>query len=778
MLRDGPRAVARPAARRLRLRAVRPGRDRPPGGAAAGRARGADRGRPRARPPRARSSASSRRSSPSTRCASACAGSSCSRCTACDRQAEALEAYRHGRHLLVEELGHRAERLAARSCTSRSSPRTRRSAAPAGPRRPPRARGLPAAVARRPRALVLAGVALLAAALSVAAVAGAARRPGPPRPAVPLDLQRARRRRPASGAVDAAVALPAVGRRGGDRRPRVGRRRRLAHRVGDRRPHPPRSCAPCRPGCSRATSRPAPARSGWSTARAGAWRASSRATAGCCDTVRFTPVGRGAGRPLRLRPDVDRRRRGRRVGHRRRPPAAAHRRGRRGRPRRSPSGARSSGVATGAGGVWAISGETAEVLRIDPRDPRGDHAAAARRRRRTLESAYPRAVAAGGGYVWVLSGNTGAVTKIDPRTRGVVGTIKIGVEHVPAQLAADARRRVGRERGRDAGARRRRHRRGRASTRSAARCATSRSARAPSGRATGSATAAGRRSDRPLGCLLGLLAAARRRLRCGDDGEQPNAAVSAARAARRSRRARACTTGDAGRPDVLIASDLPLQGTYANDGLQGTRAVRLVMEERTIRAGPHRVGYVSCDGVDAARRHLAGEVPAQRPGLRRRRATWSASSVRSSPSCAIHMMPVLNRAGLAEVGPSNTYVGLTRAGPGIPDDQPERFQPTGRRNFVRLAAPDDLQGRAHVEASPRERGERSAYVLHDGVDAYGLGAATGFRDARRGGGHRRRGLRDLGPRGAELRRAGAPDRPQRRRRACSWAATSCPTRAG
>jgi branched-chain amino acid transport system substrate-binding protein len=97
-------------------------------------------------------------------------------------------------------------------------------------------------------------------------------------------------------------------------------------------------------------------------------------------------------------------------------------------------------------------------------------------------------------------------------------------------------------------------------------------------------------------------------------------------------------------------------------------------------------------------------------------------------ACAIHMMPVLNRAGLAEVGPGNTYVGLTRSGPGIPDEQPERFQPTGRRTFVRLAAPDDLQGRAHVSLAS-SRGERSAYVLHDGVDAYGLGAATGFRDA-------------------------------------------------
>jgi DNA-binding beta-propeller fold protein YncE len=96
------------------------------------------------------------------------------------------------------------------------------------------------------------------------------------------------------------------------------------------------------------------------------------------------------------------------------------------------------GVAVGAGGVWAISGERSEVLRIDPRtravtvrlplvsDPE-------------LDSAFPRAIAAGGEFVWVLNGNTGDVTKIDARTRSVARTVEVGVERAPAQISADAR---------------------------------------------------------------------------------------------------------------------------------------------------------------------------------------------------------------------------------------------------------------------------------------------------------------------------------------------------
>jgi branched-chain amino acid transport system substrate-binding protein len=180
---------------------------------------------------------------------------------------------------------------------------------------------------------------------------------------------------------------------------------------------------------------------------------------------------------------------------------------------------------------------------------------------------------------------------------------------------------------------------------------------------------------------------------------------------------------------VLIASDMPLQGTYANDGLQGTKAVQIVLRERGFKAGAKTVGYVSCDG--ATPRNDISPAKCRRAG----RAYAAADPVVGVigpffSSCAAYMMAALNRAGLLEVGPSNTYVGLTRHGPGIPAGQPAMFRPTGRTTFVRLAAPDDLQGRAQV-ALAHGRGERSAYVLYDGVDAYGLGAAAAFRDAAR-----------------------------------------------
>jgi branched-chain amino acid transport system substrate-binding protein len=235
---------------------------------------------------------------------------------------------------------------------------------------------------------------------------------------------------------------------------------------------------------------------------------------------------------------------------------------------------------------------------------------------------------------------------------------------------------------------------------------------------------------------------------CGGDDARDQAATAAAPPESLANCSSVFYQG-AGRPDVLIVSDMPLQGTYANDGLQGTKAVQIVLRKRAFKAGDKTVGYVSCDG--ATPRDDISPAKCRRAG----RAYVAAREVVGVigpffSSCAIHMMPALNRAGLLEVGASNTYVGLTRGGPGIPADQPAAFRPTGRRTFVRLAAPDDLQGRAQASLA-RGRGERSAYVLYDGVDAYGLGAASGFRDAARKAGIRIAGFETWDPEAPDYR---------------------------
>ena len=96
--------------------------------------------------------------------------------------------------------------------------------------------------------------------------------------------------------------------------------------------------------------------------------------------------------------------------------------------------------------------------------------------------------------------------------------------------------------------------------------------------------------------------------------------------------------------------------------------------------------------------------------------------------CAAAIIPILNRAAdgpLAMVSPANAYVGLTQQGGSTAPGEPDRYFPTGRRNYVRVIAADNFQGAAATSFSSSV-GIRSVYVLHDG-GAYGRGIAENFR---------------------------------------------------
>ena len=108
--------------------------------------------------------------------------------------------------------------------------------------------------------------------------------------------------------------------------------------------------------------------------------------------------------------------------------------------------------------------------------------------------------------------------------------------------------------------------------------------------------------------------------------------------------------------------------------------------------------------------------------------------------CAEVEIPIANRAPggpLPMISPANTNTALTRGGiTGLPGF-PAAYYPTGVRNYVRLAAPDDLQGAGDAMLA-KELGVRRVYVLDDG-QGYGKVVVTGFRSAAR-----RLGLRIVG----------------------------------
>ena len=359
------------------------------------------------------------------------------------------------------------------------------------------------------------------------------------------------------------------------------------------------------------------------------------------------------------------------------------------------------GLAAAGNAVWAISGNAATALRLDP----GTGRVTTRIpivSRPGLESPYPIAIAAGAGFVWVLNANSGTVTKIDPIARGIATTIPIGVDRGPLRLAAGA------------GA-----------------------AWVANGDGTLSRIDASSNAVRYFPIAHGLTDVAV----AGDyvwvtagPGPGPQAGAGApvsgpAVTSVRALPASSCAPvlSQAGqRPRYLIASDMPLQGTGSELPLEMTDAIRFILQRDHFRAGRFSLGYQACDNSIVTPRGPPEENARCAPNARAFADDPSVIAVIGPffSECASIEIPIANRATqgpLAMIAPAATAVGLTHAGPGAGSGEPGRYYPTGQRNFARVIPADNVQGAADAMLA-QTLGANRLFVLDD-HSLYGSGVA-------------------------------------------------------
>jgi branched-chain amino acid transport system substrate-binding protein len=214
---------------------------------------------------------------------------------------------------------------------------------------------------------------------------------------------------------------------------------------------------------------------------------------------------------------------------------------------------------------------------------------------------------------------------------------------------------------------------------------------------------------------------------------------------------------------VTVYSSLPLQGVARPQSMAVVQGARLALEEAGGRAGAHAVRYISLD--DSTR--IAETWTPEATFRNARRAASDRSTIGyigefNSGATAISL-PILNQAGVPQISPSNTAVGLTRSGPGADRGEPDKYYPAGSSTYFRVIPNDRVQGGA-LAAAMRGRGCRRVAILHDG-EVYGAGLGVLVRRAARRLGMRVVHMsRTIGPRRA-LRR-GIARRVKRSRARC------------
>ena len=179
-----------------------------------------------------------------------------------------------------------------------------------------------------------------------------------------------------------------------------------------------------------------------------------------------------------------------------------------------------------------------------------------------------------------------------------------------------------------------------------------------------------------------------------------------------------------GSPDYIVPSDLPLQGAIRHQTVQISRAMIWALAQQGWKAGPYKIGYQSCDdstaqtgGWDTAKCATNARLYASNRSVIGVLGTFNSG-------CAKIIVPVLNRVHLGMVSPANTNPGLTKKwDPG----EPNKYYPTGTRNYARVVATDDIQGPADALWT-KTLGIKKVFVLND-KQTYGFGVATTYRSA-------------------------------------------------
>jgi branched-chain amino acid transport system substrate-binding protein len=183
-----------------------------------------------------------------------------------------------------------------------------------------------------------------------------------------------------------------------------------------------------------------------------------------------------------------------------------------------------------------------------------------------------------------------------------------------------------------------------------------------------------------------------------------------------------------GSGNLTIVSDLPLQGSLRVLTTEINKAITLLLTQQNFKAGKYSVKFVACDDSTAqAGSWDSATCTANAKGYASDKSVIGVVGTFNS-GCAQLEMPTLNRApggGVAMVSPANTYVGLTR--PTGVAGEPNKYFPSGKRNYARVAAPDNFQGAADALFA-QQQGYKSVYILNDG-EAYGKGIATNFENA-------------------------------------------------
>jgi branched-chain amino acid transport system substrate-binding protein len=162
---------------------------------------------------------------------------------------------------------------------------------------------------------------------------------------------------------------------------------------------------------------------------------------------------------------------------------------------------------------------------------------------------------------------------------------------------------------------------------------------------------------------------------------------------------------------LTIYGSVPEQGASGDQGKAIENGAKLALADRGGKVGKYTVVYKPLDDSLAS----TGKADEGRGAQNARTASSNKSTVgyigEYNSGISKVTIPILNRAGIAQVSPANTYVGLTSTAPGHEPGEPNKYYPTGKRTYARVVPIDTVQAAA-LSTATKQDGCKSIAVFN------------------------------------------------------------------
>ena len=186
--------------------------------------------------------------------------------------------------------------------------------------------------------------------------------------------------------------------------------------------------------------------------------------------------------------------------------------------------------------------------------------------------------------------------------------------------------------------------------------------------------------------------------------------------------------GGGGGTDLVISTDLPLQGASASTSDSTNKMIQLYLDQVGGKAGKYSVTLKTYDDSTAAKGAWDDAACAKNATDHVANTNEVAVMGTYNSGCAKIEVPTLNNDSsgpMLMISHANTNPGLTKK---WDTGEPEKYFPTGVRNYARVITTDDYQGQGAAAFAFNDLKTKKAFVLNDN-QVYGLGVAKAFADS-------------------------------------------------